>query len=1350
MDRPRDLLLFLLFLQIGTKEVLGHSNEGKMGDIEIKCPSGAFFFKGYCFMVVRVPMTWEDAMTACLRSGMYLSWIEDAIENNYVATHAMSRVSQYWIGLSNMSSTAGQDEIVWTQYRMMKNKAIPLVEGLWKNLQPAEFMGDTNCVSTLKDKDDNHWIVTNCRKKLPFICKVMGAPKSPDAMYCGNGGYINQKWQCDGQNDCGDMSDEVNCSSSCTELKSVEVGGSDNITMNTQQSAYKNDSFCTWTIKAPIGVRIKVTISSTFYLEENADVLSVWTGGISLKESNFLGSVTGTPGKQQEFYSQNNYLILQLSMDHSTNGSGFTASYTTVDETKIWNDVKMLNASSSWQTLESPVYGQAVPFGLQLEWLITAESYTVVSVEFTDVDLPSNGSLKVYDGEDLMAPLVFSLTKTPEYPIYISNSKTVRIVLSTNIHEYGKFRGIQLKYKEGCMLDLMQQGKIFSPGYEIGNYPSNVTCTWHIHRNSGETRPISLRFTDFKLKLNSDYVEIYNDTTGTKLHTGNGLTGTNAITEIFSSTDGHLNVTFKSNLVLVEKGFSADFSIDCPPLTLSQWTMNSVSGKYTALNTVITLSCQTGYSFKQEEYNKESSVSLKCLPGGRWNVSRIPDCQITYCGIPPAIPNGLLKNATGPRVGDNATYECDGGFTMNVSPTIKCLANGMWESEPVCNVIDCGMPEQVPGADQYSYPDTLFGSSFNFSCQTGSTLSGKSVDGDYTVRCQENRQWGFGNLTCTGGRCTDPGTPGGAVQVVRSYEAGELLRFNCTRQGYEPVPSTPLLCVEQGTKNASWNSTDLPLCTDVTPPEFRNCPNTIYIDKMEPVSFVTPSATDNSGLVKNVTVVPPNFKSGTVVSSDLNVTYTAVDNGGNTASCTISFIIKDRKKPGLICSDIGIVSINTTEGTRVDLQTYFSDPKSSENITFSPERDITVNTKTLSKPQQVNATLQNMWGTEETCTLLIYTKADVCFTESLSPALHATKVCPDSNGKRTCTYTCESGYLYFDGSSSKNYTCSGMNKWSPSMYPESCLLTESPSYKAKFEVVYDLVDLPASSCLQGFDNSLAVYNTTIAQKVDDRCKDLKPGKFMINSFISTTKAFQIITVFSGEFTGSGADAVRSTCLQTLYIIVNLNPSSFLHNNTVLCDGGSQSSLSVKSIKGVDDGNKCSDNMVLIKPELGNSEQCVMCPPGRYFNGTSCMMCADGQYQDSVGQTSCKNCQANTVSRDDRTTCTDLCPPGFTSSDGMTECKPCGGDEYWVNATNCERCPNNSTTDGKNGVPNISGCKAPCPAGKYSLTGYEPCYDCPLHHYQTNEGQKDCTECLQDQMNQKTGSNSSADCITVGL
>lgn len=41
---------------------------------------------------------------------------------------------------------------------------------------------------------------------------------------------------------------------------------------------------------------------------------------------------------------------------------------------------------------------------------------------------------------------------------------------------------------------------------------------------------------------------------------------------------------------------------------------------------------------------------------------------------------------------------------------------------------------------------------------------------------------------------------------------------------------------------------------------------------------------------------------------------------------------------------------------------------------------------------------------------------------------------------------------------------------------------------------------------------------------------------------------------------------------------------------------------------------------------------------------------------------------------------------------MTNCRPCGKDQYWVNATTCEDCPAGSKTNVMNGVPDIQGCK----------------------------------------------------------
>ena len=39
----------------------------------------------------------------------------------------------------------------------------------------------------------------------------------------------------------------------------------------------------------------------------------------------------------------------------------------------------------------------------------------------------------------------------------------------------------------------------------------------------------------------------------------------------------------------------------------------------------------------------------------------------------------------------------------------------------------------------------------------------------------------------------------------------------------------------------------------------------------------------------------------------------------------------------------------------------------------------------------------------------------------------------------SCTYTCNSGYVFYSGDVTRTVNCSEMNIWNPSPYPESCL-----------------------------------------------------------------------------------------------------------------------------------------------------------------------------------------------------------------------------------------------------------------------------------------------------------------------
>lgn len=79
--------------------------------------------------------------------------------------------------------------------------------------------------------------------------------------------------------------------------------------------------------------------------------------------------------------------------------------------------------------------------------------------------------------------------------------------------------------------------------------------------------------------------------------------------------------------------------------------------------------------------------------------------------------------------------------------------------------------------------------------------------------------------------------------------------------------------------------------------------------------------------------------------------------------------IVDRSPPTLQCPEFLEKTISTTTGIKVDLNESVT-----TGATFYPNQFITLNPSTLDGPRQVNGTLQDKWGTSNTCTFLIYTK----------------------------------------------------------------------------------------------------------------------------------------------------------------------------------------------------------------------------------------------------------------------------------------------------------------------------------------------------------------------------------------
>ncbi|KAK7111927.1 uncharacterized protein [Littorina saxatilis] len=686
----------------------------KMGNITFECPDGWKIDGPYCYLLVDVAMAYDDAVEMCEKYGSGLVHIQDEVEAMAVGMMAhdrgMSDWGLYWIA-NNQTDAEG------------------VCEGFWDVGQPKDVNVSTPFY-VAATAPMGRWQERDKASRLPFVCRteacVKGTFRCRDGKKC-----ISNKWLCDGEYDCDDQSDESACDLKCMFYKYESSGKLD------QNTGYEAGSTCTWVIEGTEpGKPISIQFASV-NVEADVDYVEVWTGGPSLMTSKLQERLTGSL-TNKKVYGYNNFIIVRRVAGLSASGTGFVATW--APDVELAHMERTVKATDTWTELTSPHYGNgSLPRAFVRHYTVTTEEGSLITMEVMENEL---GEGFEYDPKTLS--LVGDFGIFPD--TYVSRSNMFSFYLVSNGCEGPeKFKA---RVKKGCSAEFSRANSfVTSPNAPPLHYPPSVTCTYTIRAPLGQQRAFQLRFTISELADEKDSVKVYDGDNNGSTELTPQAPNTN-----FLSTGSVVFVVFTSSLVQTNGFFYLSYNLACPAIT-NRDNMQ-MSSNDTHYDSEVTLSCNTGFAFAQEEFASLTEVGIRCGLHGKWNVSRLPSCQIIYCGVPEAIPNGFISEGSGnARYDDTVTYQCFQGFTMTGSNTSTCGDGSMWSARPTCEASQCPSLDPLVNGEKPTVTGsgTGFGTITNYTCNDGFDLVGSR----YTL-CQTNGNWSHPAPTCERIKCPIP------------------------------------------------------------------------------------------------------------------------------------------------------------------------------------------------------------------------------------------------------------------------------------------------------------------------------------------------------------------------------------------------------------------------------------------------------------------------------------------------------------------------------------------------------------------------------------------------------------------
>lgn len=740
-------------------------------------------------------------MSFSFRYGSELVAIDSYAENNVthsIANSAESKrlANKYWLGLASL------DDLRTNTLESAAGTLVSQYSGFWSLNQPNPESGE--CVAVSLGQSAQSWELDTCESLLPFMCRAAACPQN--SIHCANGGCVNQAFKCDGNDDCGDGSDELDCSAQCN--FHMQSGG-DVIESPNYPHKYGALSKCKWTLEGPQGSNIVLQFQD-FDTEKTFDTVQVLVGGRTEEKSVSLATLSGKEDlANKPFVTASNFMIVKFTSDGSVERKGFRATW----KTEPQNCGGTLRATGQGQILNSPGYPLQYPGGLECLYILEAQPGRIISLEIQDLDLNRGRDyVLVRDGD--------SPNSRPIARLSGSTSENVNVVISTGNKLYVYFKtslgdsrkGFSIRYTQGCKATIQTyNGTVQSPAFSLGDYPSNQECLFKI-QNPGKA-PLSLRFDNFNVHK-SDYVQVFDgaSTSGLRLHSSDGFTGPTPPKLTLTASSGEMLIKFVSDALHSGQGWSATFSADCPDLKPGVGAL--ASSRDTAFGTIVAFTCPVG----QEFATGKNKLQTECLKGGKWSIEYIPKCQEVYCGPVPQIDNGFSIGSSNVTYHGIAMYQCYAGFTFSSGKPIEkisCLASGHWSSQPLCLASQCPPLPEVAHANAtlLNGSGRSYGSIVRFECSPGYERTGHPV-----LICSSNGTWSDEVPTCSRKHCHDfPVVKNGfIVDTTRKYFFGDEGRVQCYK-GYKLSGSNIIRC------DANQTFDNAPTCDDINECSSSQC-----------------------------------------------------------------------------------------------------------------------------------------------------------------------------------------------------------------------------------------------------------------------------------------------------------------------------------------------------------------------------------------------------------------------------------------------------------------------------------------------------------------------------------------------